>query len=91
MGKHRTYVLRYSGTNRELGKEIVRMAYDETNNVFKGALEELKKEYKNDSKSRKKKLSKNLNEAIQNLEKVIESIDEAWKICKPRTTKIYRK
>ena len=79
----------YEGTNRELGRDIIKMAYDETNKVFNGMGEELTTQSHEDLENGPKPV-KNLHKLIDDIERVEIGFDHIWKICKYRTTKIYR-
>ncbi len=81
--KHPTNILKYEGTNKELGKDIARMRYDEMLEVLIGITEDIKRQQEADEERGRIKLSDSLKDFHKKLLDAIESGQNVWEICKP--------
>jgi hypothetical protein len=79
--KHPTKVEKYSGTNRELARDIINMRYDSLAEFFEYLSEELLMDAKNDESLGHKDVTNKLKKLAEDNSKSKEDALSLWKIC----------
>jgi hypothetical protein len=81
--KHPNNIDGFNGTLDELAQKIENMQYDKTAEFIDSLADYTKIRADADKTKRREKLSSNLYEAAEELYKVRDAFQRAWKICEP--------
>lgn len=81
--KHPREVIGYNGSLDQLAQAVGSMTYDQVALFLRLLSQDIKRQADADSGRGRKKLSKALCDAAQNLGQAQENMDLAWKVCEP--------
>lgn len=83
MAYHKKHPENYSGSIEELAEELGNLRYDTLQNFLEVLSQKLAKDGDADFKRGRLKLAKSLYNASEQINNASQSIEQAWKICKP--------